>query len=266
MTTAVRDGPWQRLQDQECERHVLTALGESSGHAVPSGEFDLIEASNFDSVGFKDYIQSPLAGRRRSRPRDEVDPRIHHRRALPRAQSARRATSRSRCRSSRHLGDHRQGARPQIYPREPDDRQAHRDAQGEVDGAITEAPARTMVKPFYAEQCDAGGRDPPPRHRFRGDRRDRDPARRLTYPTVLQELGGGRSAARLHRQGRLGAAAQAPPGDDHRQVMTLMWGASGLRIGCRHPEAARGRLPRRREPKEGEEPRPPEPRGASNPS
>lgn len=59
MTTAVQTGHGSTFKLADAA-NVLTTLGEVTNVPVPSGSFELIDASHHGSVGYRDFIQSPL--------------------------------------------------------------------------------------------------------------------------------------------------------------------------------------------------------------
>lgn len=59
MTTAVQTGHGSTIKLANSSG-VLTLLGEPTNIPIPAGTTDLIDASHFGSVDYKDYIQSPL--------------------------------------------------------------------------------------------------------------------------------------------------------------------------------------------------------------
>lgn len=59
MTTAVETGIGSTFKLADASA-VLTLIGEPTGIPIPSGSADLIEASHYGSVDYKDFIASPL--------------------------------------------------------------------------------------------------------------------------------------------------------------------------------------------------------------
>jgi hypothetical protein len=59
MTTAVTTGLGSTFKLADASA-LLTLLGEIVELPVPNGSTDLIDATNFGTTGFRDYIQSPL--------------------------------------------------------------------------------------------------------------------------------------------------------------------------------------------------------------
>ncbi len=59
MTTAVQTGHGSTFKLANAAA-VLTLLGEVVNVPIPSGSFELIDATHHGSIGFRDFIQSPL--------------------------------------------------------------------------------------------------------------------------------------------------------------------------------------------------------------
>lgn len=59
MTTAVQTGHGSTFKLDNAAG-VLTLIGEVTNIPIPSGSFELIDASHYGSVDYKDFIQAPL--------------------------------------------------------------------------------------------------------------------------------------------------------------------------------------------------------------